>query len=58
MRERVAALDEETAARMFICDEDEEEFLERLFMIQRMNGDEPFAARVMEKYASAIKTKL
>lgn len=57
MKERVATLDEETAARMFICDEDEEEFHERFLLIQRMNADAPFAALVMERYAIAIASK-
>ena len=50
MKERVASLDEESAARMFLVGEDEEEFHERLFMIQRMNADTPFADKVMQQY--------
>ena len=50
MRQNVSTMDEESAARLFICDDDEEEFHERLLMIQRMNGDDVFATKVMEKY--------
>ena len=36
---------------MFICSEDEEEFHERLLMVQRMNADDAFADQVMQRYA-------
>lgn len=33
MRQNVSTMDEESAARLFICNDDEEEFHERLLMI-------------------------
>lgn len=35
---------------MFITNEEEEEFHERLLLIQRMNADEAFANQVMDRY--------
>ena len=43
IRQRVATMEADTAAALFICSEDEEEFHERLFTIQRMNGDDAYA---------------
>ena len=43
MRQHVAEMGPEEAAELFICAEDEEEFHERFFMIQRMNADDAFA---------------
>ena len=43
-------MDPESAAQKFFCDEDEEEFFERLLLIQRMNGDATYADQVMDKY--------
>ncbi len=43
-------MDAETGARLFVCSEDEEEFHERLLMIQRMNADDGFADQVMQHY--------
>ena len=50
LRQKVAGLSADQAARLFVCSEDEEEYLERLFMVQRMNGDDAFADQVMQVY--------
>ena len=50
LREKVANLDHVTAARTLKCSPEENEFMERLFIIDRMTKNDEFAALVSEEY--------
>ena len=43
-------MDAKTAAQTLSCPEDEEEFFERLFIIDRMGKDESYAKEVVSHY--------
>lgn len=47
LRDKVAVMDAESAARILKCSEEEIEFYERLFIIDRMGKEEEFAERVV-----------
>lgn len=50
LREKVATMDPQTAAKTLKCEEDEIEFYERLFIIDRMGKDESYAKDVVDEF--------
>ena len=50
LRDKVAKMDPKTAAETLACGEEEEEFFERLFIIDRMGKDAEYAKEVVSFY--------
>lgn len=50
LREKVATMDAKTAAKTLSCEEEEVEFYERLFIIDRMGKDENYAQDVVAEF--------
>ena len=50
LREKVATMTAEEAGKILSCDEEEEEFFERLFIFDRMAKDEEFTAGVVSNF--------